>query len=143
MNVLLLGNGFDLYYDLPTKYVNFLNTAEYLINNTLIDINNVGQIFSNKKLQEVDSFIEQCYTTHKNVFDKTKLEMSSITEMTNLLQENMWFLYLSSTYNKDVGWIDFEKEIAFVLNSFQNILSACDNRLRVQKLKEKDWIIQI
>ncbi len=30
MNVLLLENGFDLYYKLPTKYSNFLNVSNYL-----------------------------------------------------------------------------------------------------------------
>ena len=32
MNVFLLGNGFDLYHKLPTKYINFLNTVEFLRN---------------------------------------------------------------------------------------------------------------
>jgi len=30
MNVLFLGNGFDLHHHLPTKYINFLNTIDSL-----------------------------------------------------------------------------------------------------------------
>ena len=30
MNVLFLGNGFDLFHKLPTKYINFLNTVDSL-----------------------------------------------------------------------------------------------------------------
>lgn len=33
MDILLLGNGFDLYHKLPTKYINFLNTVKFLQNN--------------------------------------------------------------------------------------------------------------
>ena len=30
----------------------------------------------------------------------------------------MWIKYFIDAYNKDLGWIDFEKEIAFVLKQF-------------------------
>lgn len=33
-NVFLIGNGFDLHHYLPTKYLDFMCVAEYLISNT-------------------------------------------------------------------------------------------------------------
>lgn len=138
MNVLLLGNGFDLHYKLPTKYANFLHTVEYLINNTLIDVKSVGQIFSNQRLQSIDSFIKECYMTHRDIFNKTEIKMENITRIIDLMQDNMWFLYLLKSYNKDVGWIDFEKEISFVLRCFNNILSQSDEMLPMVKLGKEE-----
>lgn len=39
MNIFLVGNGFDLYHGLPTKYENFLHTMEYIINHKNDDLN--------------------------------------------------------------------------------------------------------
>lgn len=32
-NILLVGNGFDLYYKLPTKYADFLHVVKFLLKN--------------------------------------------------------------------------------------------------------------
>ena len=53
MNILLLGNGFALNYHLPTKYINFLNTVQYLSTSSRVDIHTVGDVFGSPKLQKM------------------------------------------------------------------------------------------
>ena len=118
-NILLLGNGFDLYYKLATKYTNFLNVVNYLLNNRGTSIKTIGDVFSQKSLQEVDKFIAECYEVHQQSFDVTPLDKNSILEIIRLTKSNLWFSYFNKVFSKDVGWIDFEKEVDFVLECFE------------------------
>lgn len=124
MNVLLIGNGFDIFYNLPTKYANFLHTVEFLMKNYSNEMKSVGDVFSQEILQNEDSFIKECYLTHKSAFDATVLDAKRIEYLIEIVKDNEWFTYLLKSYNKDVGWIDFEKEIAFVIERFEQMLST-------------------
>ena len=126
-NILLLGNGFDLYYKLPTKYDNFLHVVNYLLSNRSRKYETVGDVFSQKTLQDTDRFITQCYRAHQQTFDATCLNQQDVSEIISLTERNLWFAYLNKVLNKDVGWIDFEKEIGFVLKCFQRVFeqSTC------------------
>lgn len=120
MNVLLLGNGFDIYYKLPTQYINFLNTVDFLIKNYSDEMRSIGDVFSSGTLQSKDEFITDCYSAHKETFDITLLNDNKIREIISLTKNNIWFSYLLKSFNKNVGWIDFEKEIAFVVKAFKD-----------------------
>ena len=122
MNVLLLGNGFDLYYHLPTKYQNFLHTVDYLIQHYSEEIKSVGDVFSAAELQEKDAFISECYNIHKDIYDNTALNQNDILELIEHTKDNMWFQYLLKSFDKDVGWIDFEREISTVISVFKEFL---------------------
>lgn len=120
MNILLLGNGFDLHYNLPTKYHNFLHTANYLINNYSENIKSVGDIFSNSELQKVDKHIANSYSKHAELYNSTALDVDKTAKLIDYVNNNIWFKYLLKSFNKDVGWIDFETEIAVVIKSFND-----------------------
>ena len=120
MNVLLLGNGFDIYYKLPTQYINFLNTVDFLIKNYSDEMRSIGDVFSSGTLQCKDEFIKDCYNAHKETFDITLLNDDKIREIISLTKNNIWFSYLLKSFNKNVGWIDFEKETAFVVKAFKD-----------------------
>ena len=51
------------------------------------------------------------------------LSKLDITSLISLTKDNLWFNYLLKCFNKDVGWIDFEKEISVVIKQF-NIFFA-------------------
>lgn len=120
MNILLLGNGFDLYYQLPTKYHNFLNTVEFLLNNyDDSDIKTIGDVFKSEALQQNDDFIRNSYQKYQDAYDTVELDEFKIKELLKLMRDNVWFKYLVKSFNKDVGWIDFEKEISVVVDSFR------------------------
>jgi len=124
MNILLLGNGFDLYYKFPTKYHNFLNTVKFLLDNYNLEMKSIGDVFGDKALQDTDCFISESYQKYKNAYDNTVLDCDKITELLTLMQNNLWFEYLLKSFNKDVGWIDFEKEILLVIKCFQEFFDV-------------------
>ena len=126
MNVLLLGNRFDLSHDLPTLYNDFLQTVNFLINCTVVESDNVGKIFSNLKLQTKSEHIEKCYAAHKVSYNQMSLNIKEIDKITKLAQNNIWFTYLLKSVKSDTQWIDVEREIAFVLQMFQEFFCDAD-----------------
>lgn len=134
MNVLLLGNGFDLYHNLPTDYSDFLHTANFLINSYSDDMDVIGSILGNKGLHEKSKHIKICYDTYQSSYDSIPIEKEKIIEICDLLQKNPWFHYLTGSFNKVIGWIDFEKEISTVIHSFNDFLKLEKTELNIMKL---------
>ena len=126
MRILLIGNGFDLNYGLPTKYENFLHVINFLNHCYTSDMKTVGSIMGNAKLQEVDKWITKCYARYKDGWDNAPVSEQDIKNLITLAQKNMWFTYLSESLDEDLGWIDFEKEVAFVVNTLSQMLKSCD-----------------
>ena len=118
MDILLLGNGFDLHYNFPTKYQNFLMVVGWLTNNYNEKIITVADVLGNNELCSKDTLIKQYYNKYRKCCEKIKLNSTDIDKLIKLAKNNIWFKYLFNSYNKDVGWIDFEREISFVCNSF-------------------------
>lgn len=141
-NVLLLGNGFDLYYKLPTKYINFLNVVNYLLNNRTVDFDTIGKVFSDESLLKKDTFIAECYAAHSHIFDNTLLDKDDISKIINLTENNYWYTYLNKVFDKDVGWIDFEKEIAFVLECFEKVFEKSTVLTFTPKEKSTKYVIE-
>lgn len=128
MNLLLVGNGFDLAHFLPTKYENFLHTIKFLINNYTRGMTNISHVFGNHALQAIDPWIGKCYEYYGLGWEKSVLEAEEIENLIHLAKNNMWFSYLSEVFDQDLGWIDFEKEIAFVIKSFSDFFTSTNNR---------------
>ncbi len=122
MNVLLLGNGFDLNYKLPTKYINFLNTVNFLSTLPSSDGHCVGEIFGAPLLQNVDKDISNSYKVYQKIYDRIPLASEAIEKLTALASDNLLYSFLHESYNKDIGWIDFEKEISAIIRAFTEFL---------------------
>lgn len=133
MNILLLGNGFDLFHNLPTKYINFLNTVDYLAHTNWVNVATVGDIFESLKLQEMDAGIAKSYNKYKSAYDKAPLNYDVVKKLFSLARNNIWFKYLLKSFNKDIGWIDFEKEISTVTHYFEQLLKESDTTLYANK----------
>lgn len=57
LNILLIGNGFDLLNELPTKYIDFMNFIKYI--QDIVALKN-GEIYSNENINtKVKDFIEK------------------------------------------------------------------------------------
>jgi len=125
MNVLFLGNGFDLFHKLPTKYINFLNTVDSLSKKNIDNISTVGNVFSDVSLNEKDKEIRESYGEYGALYDDTSIEMEHLKQLKSLSDKNLWFKYFSSSLKDDVTWIDFEKEIFTVILSFQELFKIC------------------
>lgn len=116
MNVFILGNGFDLQHGFPTKYINFLNVIWFLRNHYDESMKTVADVFSDIRLQKKDGWIAKSYEQLKWAYKNVRLKKETVDKIVSAANNNFWFRYLSSSYNKDLGWIDFEKEIARVID---------------------------
>ena len=128
MNIMLIGNGFDIHYNLPTKYHNFLHVVDFLQNYYDDSMTTVGAVFNDARFHGRDKFIDGSYSSYKDIYDQTPLPSDEITQLIALAKTNLWYNYLLSTYNKDVGWIDFEKEISTVCSYFEKLFESKTRR---------------
>lgn len=128
MKILLLGNGFDLYHKFPTRYDNFLHTVDFLLQyydeESMLTI---GDIFGDERLLESDSFIPYCYNAYKKSYDSINVEKEKIKSIISIIKDNLWFEYFLSAYNKELGWIDFEREISNVIHAFEDFFYDYDS----------------
>lgn len=133
MNILVIGNGFDLEHNLPTKYCNFiqfikvfkaiplprerseltrkLNEDRYYPYD--IDIRTIkGFSELNKSIQEQLESID--------LFEQGKY-IVPLDEFKNCIDKNFWIEYFidktSREETKEKGWIDFECEISEVIKA--------------------------
>lgn len=124
MKILMLGNGFDLYHKLPTTYLSFLQTAHF-ISEMEKTPDNIAEVFSElrKDCKEINTSYSAYEEFYKNYhFDEP--DKRQLIELKAIVKENDWFFFLWNIYNKDVGWIDFEREISKVLSMFSRALSS-------------------
>lgn len=91
MNILIVGNGFDLAHQLKTKYSDFIN---------IIDSRG-------KQSQLVDP--SDCST-------KPKLFMPTV-ELYEKVKKSDIFKYMKSQLMQNMGWIDFENELRTIVDS--------------------------
>ena len=137
MNIFLLGNGFDLHHDLPTNYINFLNTVDFIINEILCDsYSNVGDVFGNSELHKKDETIKRCYEKYSSVYNSIKINKDDIRELRNLANKNDWFEYMLECYRKNATWIDFEQEISRVCKAFDDYF-AVSRKYRSLKIRRE------
>lgn len=141
MNILLLGNGFDLYHKLPTRYDNFLHTVNHLSSVANEDFNTIADVFENKDIQENDPFIQECFLAHKEAYEKSVLNKNEMSEMVDLARRNLWFKYLVKTYNNHEKWIDFEKEIAHVLDVFKHFFKSITPYMNYNHLDNSQYFV--
>ncbi len=131
MNILVLGNGFDLAHGLPTSYKDFLTFCKKI--KTLYEYSEcVSQ--AEYKEKEIDSWEmnenikERFVNTYADrIIDKSLYEgavnrqisiNTTYDELYRYIQKNTWLEYFWNvpTYVGE-NWIDFEKEIADVVKS--------------------------
>ncbi len=117
MNILLIGNGFDLAHRLPTKYGDFLSFIK-IVKSVVVEDNFSPAYDSNFniKLQEIlESDKENDWNDLLSYRDEWK----------TLVENNVWIDYFLQCpmYEKE-NWIDFEKEISKVIQTIDNDINA-------------------
>lgn len=107
MNILLIGNGFDLAHGLPTKYKDFLDFIKV--------IKQIIEIDSKENINQVD-----CLDTNPEIMIRLLSAINNIFKQRRmwdeLIGENIWIEYFlqCDMYQKE-NWIDFESEISNVI----------------------------
>jgi len=118
MNILIVGNGFDLSHYLPTKYDHFMvamgaieSWNELKGDMGFDDLFRADYWYKNDGTGEEwqNSFFQ--HTKAMYLTDEIKVSKEQVKELQNLLKENVWYQYFSDHVREVKTWIDFETKI--------------------------------
>lgn len=113
MNILMIGNGFDLEHELPTKYTQFLKFVQ-MFRNAYLLANNVPKRLCNIK----DEYL-------KMIFENPEYE-NRVVALHAFTENNLWIEYFQKIYKKHLAnkenWIDFESEISTVIQAMDGLI---------------------
>lgn len=127
MNILIVGNGFDLSHYLPTKYDHFMVAMQAIENwdeskGEMGFDNLFGSLY--EKEDYFFSFTKAMYDT-----DKIKISKEQINKLKKQLEENVWYQYFSDHVKQVQTWIDFEDKINQALKQTADFISELENKL--------------
>lgn len=127
-DVLIIGNGFDLYHKLPTRYIDFL----FLVKNWSDFFDDYNRSLR-EKIEDLEykkfniTLDEYGKLTNDSLRDFAKyaknFNSDKIQTLNVILSKNAWIQYfIKSEYEKE-GWIDFETEIEKVLTIIEHFFT--------------------
>ena len=109
----MIGNGFDLEHDLPTKYTDFLKFVNNFKNSYIL-ANNVP-----KRVCDIeDEYLRLIFENHKY---KDRVNALQVFTKNNLWIEYFQKVYEQHLVNKE-NWIDFESEISSVIKTMDKLI---------------------
>lgn len=113
MNILVIGNGFDLAHGLPTKYLDFLEFVKVI--KQILKKCNVDDIdWKNINIQIKKLINSNLENVRNNLHSQEKM-------WNDLIGNNFWIDYFKqcNMHGKE-NWIDFESEISEVIQSLDD-----------------------
>lgn len=148
MNILIIGNGFDLAHDLPTKYKDFMDFVYYL---------SVYNHFGKEKSEEEQEFTNKIIDKPiQRKIDKLMKEKSG-SELYKIAKSNIWIKYFKNNCSNKKGWVDFENEISNVIKELDKLrkkntnsnnpidsdkFSRADKILKLLNVKKEDFVVK-
>ncbi len=145
MNILVIGNGFDLAHGLPTKYTDFLDFCKviaeiyFMDQNTSSDAEKVWNklnIRNNINGERLKGLFVKIYKVRVIEEFKPPQDVLSYHISTNniydkfykYINNNIWVDYFlhHPMYQKE-NWIDFEREISSIIQSLDNDMKLSKN----------------
>lgn len=104
MKILVLGNGFDLDYNLPTSYMDFLNFCNYVL----------------MQDNPESTAIQKLTATQKKYAEELKKSDVTKENFIQYLKNNCLLKYFNNKAEKrGENWIDFEREIKEIITEFK------------------------
>ncbi|KIR03824.1 hypothetical protein P261_02639 [Lachnospiraceae bacterium TWA4] len=140
MDILIIGNGFDLAHGLPTTYGDFLifmklikNYYENSVGFRKRDENSLFQFKENE--QKYKDYITNIYGVRKCI-DEGR-------ELTRISLDNVWIEYFSKVYEErersgKTGWIDFESEISIIIENLDKTMKNVLEQNREVEILQKN-----
>lgn len=118
MNILMIGNGFDLEHDLPTNYIDFLKfTKEF--ETAYSSANSSPKCLDNIKDEYLKSIFENCEFEDR------------VNALHAFIENNLWIKYFEEVIKEHLAtkekWIDFESEIKSVIQSLDELIEYYDS----------------
>ena len=120
MEILLIGNGFDLEHDLPTTYSQFLDfcrMVEYIFESTASSYPAFKDRLQTYQANESIKKPMLAALRRRTFHDAARLpEDDLFDELHDCLEDNLWLVHFRSV-RSSIGknWIDFESEISRVI----------------------------
>ena len=121
--ILIIGNGFDLYHGLPTRYTDFLFFAKnWKVFKDEYDKQDKSGVTSEGET------IKVCLGQNNNLTEESLLDFAShanlyfeehIAYLDEHIQDNAWLAYFMENCIPGCNWIDFEAEIERALNQVE------------------------
>ena len=125
MRFLLLGNGFDLSFGLPTRYVDFIKVVDYLS--------------KHDEYPETAAEVLAEVGLNGDYAGITILDNDDIHRIVELAKDNIWLRYFISKINDEGDtWIDFEQQLSFISGLFMRTMGFTDGRVNVPMSKGKE-----
>ena len=134
MKILILGNGFDLAHGLPTRYEDFLEFAEVVLNDhsTVQDLKKLLKALFNNQLKSITI-----------VFAPNRID-----EFHKKLKNNVWYDYLKKLVDIDKSWHNIEREISVIIElleknykvlyqDFSELSNVISDNIEVEKQRVK------
>ncbi|ADL53521.1 bacteriophage abortive infection AbiH family protein [Clostridium cellulovorans] len=115
MKILIIGNGFDLEHNLPTKYWDFMEFIKCYKNLEKHPKHELEKwpMFSNLN----ENVREYLFSDEVFTFSNHK---DALKELDRLISQNVWIDYFSKKSGiENKGWIDFESEIADIIKCLE------------------------
>lgn len=159
MNILVIGNGFDLAHGLPTKYGDFLGFCErtrriytFCEDATLNDYKTKNidnwKMNDNLKIVLTEAFKKR---NCKKIFNKDGTCFVEVTTPNKVLDElyvyirqNTWLEYFLKCHSfVGENWIDFESEISRVIQSLDERRILSMNGGSDKELLRDKWVVLI
>lgn len=113
--ILVLGNGFDIGHELPTKYSDFLRFTE------LIEIVFTKGKSSVEYENAIAQFGERFSKTFEDVYEENEPLFHQMWSELN--RDNYWINHFKRAEQLSEGWIDFEAEISAVIHDLEEIMT--------------------
>lgn len=121
MNILVIGNGFDLAHGLPTRCGDFFEwiMKEYDFCNYLEEIGADKKNIRYSIPYDISDQIKQ----------KHSISIGMRKKLWKMINNNVWIEYFAYTekYRRE-NWIDFESEISYVIQSLDHDMFLCEDK---------------
>lgn len=150
MQILLIGNGFDLEHKLPTTYKNFLDFCEKVkdiysqpLTNESARLNSYKTSLDNWSVDDyikdqlLDAFKSRSSIrcTDKPSHSKIVTSNEILNELYPFIETNAWLEYFFKRLSfldaaQKINWIDFESEISQIIQTLSSVRSKIKNETK-------------
>lgn len=125
LNILVVGNGFDIAHGLPTRYTDFLEFLKLLKHQN--DKKSQKWLLEKSKLpKELLQFLENAGGTQRKAY---------WDELLSHMESNTWIEYFLKVKIPDYGWVGFEGEIAHIIKALEHMWVNASDLAALQQLK--------
>ncbi len=123
MNILVVGNGFDIAHNLPTSYKAFLYFTDVFLD--FINYRQIGK-FPEAKDDDDPRLFDYLTQLFKSSDNK---DSALIDELASLISKNLWLEHFKKVQIED-GWVDFEREISQVIQALDEVRRVVKNEVQ-------------